>query len=54
MHHSQLVSEEDKLAPPQIIRQNVCYLLIYGNILKHHYPTLNIVSDEMIPDLNVL
>ena len=54
LHHSQLVSEEDKLAPPQRLRQNVWYLLICGNVLKHHCPSLSIVSDEMIPDLNVL
>ena len=54
LNHSQLVFEEDKLASPQRLRQHVCYLLISGNVLKHHCPSLNIVLDEMIPDLNVL
>ena len=54
LHHSQLVPEKDKLAPPQRLRQYVCYLLISGNIPKHNCPSLNIVSDAMIPDLNVL
>jgi hypothetical protein len=52
-HHSQLISEGYKLASSQSRSEDVCYLLISGNELKLNCSSLNIVSDEVISNLDV-
>ena len=52
-HNTHLVSEVDMLAPWERLRQNVCYLLIRGNVLEFHNSFLNPISDEVILDPNV-
>lgn len=54
LHHRQLVAEEHKLALRQSFGEDVYNLLICGDILELHNPSLNIVPDELIPDLNML
>jgi hypothetical protein len=52
-HHSQLISEVNKLVFSQTLYENVFYLLLCGYVLKLNYSSLNIFSDEMVFDLNV-
>jgi len=43
----------DMLASWQGLRENIYYLLINGRILKLHDPSLNIVPDGRITNLNM-
>jgi hypothetical protein len=54
LHHSQFVPEEYKLPFIQGFGQNVCNFLSHGNILKLNYTLLDTISDEVIPNLNIL
>ena len=54
LHHTQLVSEINKLASSKRLRLDICNLRISGNVLQCHYASLNIISNEMILDLNML
>jgi hypothetical protein len=54
MHHSKFVSEEHKLPFHQGFGQNMCNLLICGNILKIHCSLLDHISNEVVSDLNML
>ena len=53
-HNTHLVSEVDMLAPWERLRQNVCYLLIRGNVLEFHNSLLDPISDEVILDVDML
>jgi hypothetical protein len=53
LHHSKFISKEDKLALYQGFGENVCNLLICGDVLELDCALLNLVSDEVIPDLNM-
>jgi hypothetical protein len=53
-HQAHLVSEEDMLAPWQGLGENICYLIIYRYILQLNYLSLNLVTNEVVPDLNML
>jgi hypothetical protein len=53
-HHSQLISEGYKLASSQSLSEDVHYLLIGRYKLKVNCPFLNIVSDEVIYNFDVL
>jgi hypothetical protein len=54
LHHSKFVPEEHKLPFNQGFGQNICNLLICGNILKLDCSLLDPISDEVIYDLNML
>jgi hypothetical protein len=54
MHHSSSVFEEHKLPFIQGIGQNMCNLLICGNVMKLHCSLLDPILDEVIYDLNML
>jgi hypothetical protein len=54
LHHSKLVSEEDKLALDQWLAETFCQLLLCRNILELNYSLLHPVSNEVVPVLNVL
>ena len=54
LHLSKFVSEENKLPFNQGFGQNVCNLLICGNILELDCSLLDPVLDEVIYDLNML
>jgi hypothetical protein len=54
MHHSKFVSEEDKLPFLQELGQNICNLLICGNLLKLHCSFLDPILNKVIYDLNML
>jgi hypothetical protein len=54
LYHSKFVSEEHKLPFNQGFAQNICNLLIYGNIMKLQYSLLDYISDEVICDLYML
>ena len=54
IHHSQLIFEEDKLPFHQGLGENVCNLLIYGNILELDNFLLDPVLDEAIFDFIML
>jgi hypothetical protein len=49
-----LLDQEHKLPFDQIFREDVYNLLICRNVLKLHNSSLNIVPDEVIPDINML
>ena len=42
------------LAPWQGLGENICYLVIYRYILQPNCPSLNPVTNEVVPDLNML
>ena len=52
-HHSKLVSKENKLPFYQGFGEYVCNLFIRWNILKLNCSLQELVSDEMISNLNV-
>jgi hypothetical protein len=52
-HHSQLISEGYKLASSQSLSEDFHYLFISGYKLKLNYPSLNIVPDEVISNIDV-
>jgi hypothetical protein len=54
LQHSKFVPEEYRLPFNQGFGQNVCNLLICGNILKLNCSLLYPVSDEVIHDLNMI
>jgi hypothetical protein len=54
LHHPKYDSKEHKNLFPQGLGQNICNLLIYGNILKLHCSFLDPIPDEVIYDLNML
>ena len=54
MHYPQHFSEAHKLALRQSFGEDVRNMLICGNILELHNPSLNTVSDEVVSDLNML
>jgi hypothetical protein len=54
LHHSKPVYGEKKLPFLQRFGQNICNLLIYGNILKLHFSLLDPILDEVVSDLNML
>ena len=54
LHHTQLVSKMNKLASSKRLRQDICSLLISGNVLQLHSSSLNIITDEMVSNLNML
>jgi hypothetical protein len=54
MHHSMFVFEVNKLHFNQGFGQNICNLLIYGNILKLHNSLLDPIPDEVVFYLNML
>ena len=49
-----LVSKMNMLPSSQRLRENVCYLFISRNVLQLFSFSLNIVSDEVVFDLNML
>ena len=53
-HQAHLVSEEDMVAPWQGLGENICYLNICRYILQLNCPSLNSVTNEVVPDLNML
>ena len=53
-HNTHLVSDVDILAPLERLRQNVCYLLIRGNVLRFYNSLLDPISDEVVSDTNML
>ena len=53
-HHPHLVSEMNVLPSSQRLRENVRYLLINRNVLQLYNSSLNIVSNEVVSDLNML
>jgi hypothetical protein len=38
----------------QRLYQNICYLLIYGDIPENYFSLLDFITDNIILDLNVL
>ena len=54
LHHSHFVPEKYMLPSWQGLRENVCYLLICGYVLELYSSLLNIVFDEMVPDLYMI
>jgi hypothetical protein len=54
LHDSKFVPEENKLPFNQGFDQNICILLIYGNILKLDCSLMDPILDETIFDLNML
>ena len=54
LHHTQLASEMNEFAYSKRLRQDICNLLISGNVLQFHSSSLNIITDEMVLDLNML
>ena len=54
LHHTQLVSEMNKLVSSKRLHRDIYNLLIRRNVLQCHSSSLNIITDEMVPDLNVL
>jgi hypothetical protein len=54
LHHFKFVPEEHKLLFNQGLGQNICNLLICGNILKLDCSLMDPVSNEVIPYLNML
>jgi hypothetical protein len=42
------------LAPWQGLGENICNLIICRNVLQLNCPSLNPVTDEVVPDLNRL
>jgi hypothetical protein len=38
----------------QRVYQNICYFLIYGDILENHFSFLDFITDNVILDLDVL
>jgi len=53
MHHSKSVSKEHKHPFLQGLGQNIYNLLICGNIMKLHFSLLDVISNEVIFDLNM-
>jgi hypothetical protein len=54
LHHSKFVPEEQKNPFNQGFYQNICNLLICGNILKLDCSLLDPVLNEMISNINML
>ena len=54
LHHTELVSEMNELSSSKRLHQDICNLLINGNVLQLHSSSLNIITDEMVPDLDML
>ena len=46
--------KKTNLPLPKDFCQNICNLLISGNVLQCHCSSLNIISNEMIPDLKMV
>ena len=54
LHHTQLVSKKNELASSKRLRRDICNLLISGNVLQLHSSFLNIITDEMVFDLDMI
>jgi hypothetical protein len=54
LHHPQLVPEEHKVSLRQSFGEDVYNLLIDGDIMELHSPSLNTVLDKVIHDFNML
>jgi hypothetical protein len=53
-HQAHLVSEVYMFAPWQGLGENNCNLVICRYILQLNYPSLNPITNEVVPDLNML
>jgi hypothetical protein len=49
-----LISELFKLLSVQCLGENICHLLISLYVMKPHGSSLYTISDEVIPDIDVL
>ena len=54
LDHSHLFSEVSKLSLTQSFREDICHLLSCRNVLQLYNSSLDIVSDEVMSDVNVL
>ena len=54
VYHSQITSYEGKLVNPQRLGEDISKLLLCGDKLHFDILLLNMVSDEMMSDINVL
>jgi hypothetical protein len=53
LHEPQLVSQACKLYLGQRLRQNICSLLINGDVLENHFYPLDFITKKINLDLNV-
>jgi hypothetical protein len=53
-HQAHLVSEVDMFAPWQGLGENICNLVVCRYILQLNCASLNPITNEVVPDLNVL
>ena len=53
LDHHHLFSEIDKLGLPQSLREYICHLFSCWSVLQLYNSSLDIVSDEVTPNVNV-
>ena len=54
MYHSQISPYKGKLIYPQRLGEDICKLMVSGNKLHIDILLLNMISDEVMSDVNVL